>query len=241
MNRLPSILTFRKVDNMAFSSKSTNPNPLLRMVRQRPFALFGLPFLGLVVFSSFALSTFTQTRYDLNDSKTKSVSKEEELGMNKDRKKVDIREEYYVSVLTDNGDWVWTALRPNNGDAHLPIFSLVPRPWTRSRECRLCKAAGRTRKNLCRRSWGSLVQKLTSQRLNAIPSSLPSASDAALDAAKSEHAEMKRKKFSMAPTSNDDYEPIRVPRPAGVSEWGGVGGASPDAPVKGQRETDRWV
>lgn len=83
---------------MAFSSKSTNPNPLLRMVRQRPFALFGLPFLGLVVFSSFALSTFTQTRYDLNDSKTKSMSKEEELGMSKDRKKVDIREEYYVSV-----------------------------------------------------------------------------------------------------------------------------------------------
>lgn len=45
----------------------------------------------------------------------------------------------------------------------------------------------------------------------------------------------------MAPTSNDDYEPVRVPRPAGVSEWGGVGGASPDAPVKGHRDTDRWV
>lgn len=77
--------------------------------------------------------------------------------------------------------------------------------------------------------------------MNAIPTSLPTASDAALDAAKSEHAEKKRKKFSMAPTSNDDYEPVRVPRPAGVSEWGGVGGASPDAPVKGHRDTDRWV
>lgn len=82
---------------MAFGAKSANPNPLLRMVRQRPFALFGLPFLGLVVFSSFALSTFTQTRYDLNDSKTKALSKEEELGMSKDRKRIDIREEYYVS------------------------------------------------------------------------------------------------------------------------------------------------
>lgn len=82
---------------MAFSSKSSNPNPLLRMVRQRPFMLFGLPFLSLVVFSSFALKTFTQTRYDLNDSKQKQLSQEEELGMSKDRKKIDIREEYYVS------------------------------------------------------------------------------------------------------------------------------------------------
>lgn len=75
-----------------------------------------------------------------------------------------------------------------------------------------------------------------------MPSSLPSDADAALDAAKADHAEKKKKKkFSMAPTANDDYEPVRVPRPAGVSEWGGVGGAAPDAPVKGHRDTDRWV
>lgn len=86
-------------------------------------------------------------------------------------------------------------------------------------------------------------RKLTRQRLNAIPTSLPASdTDAALDAAKTEHAERKtRKKFSMAPTANDDYEPVRVPRPAGMAEWGGVAGASPDAPVKGQRDTDRWV
>ncbi|TXT03885.1 hypothetical protein VHUM_04308 [Vanrija humicola] len=104
--------------------------------------MFGLPFLSIVVVSSFALKTFTQTRYDLNDQKVQSVSKEDELGMSKERKKVDIREEYY---------------------------------------------------------------------------------------------------FSLAPTSNDDYEPIRVPRPAGVSEWGGVRDASPDAPIKGHRKEDRWV
>lgn len=45
----------------------------------------------------------------------------------------------------------------------------------------------------------------------------------------------------MAPTSNEDYEPVRVPRPEGMGEWGGVAGASPDAPVKGARDTDRWV
>lgn len=100
----------RHAGNMAFSSKSSNPNPLLRLVRQRPFALFGLPFLGLVVFSSFALTTFTQTRYDLNDTKTRSVSKEEELGMSKDRKRVDIREEYYVSVLCRGRGSRWSCV-----------------------------------------------------------------------------------------------------------------------------------
>lgn len=101
---------------MAFSSKSANPNPLLRLVRQRPFALFGLPFLGLVVFSSFALTTFTQTRYDLNDTKTRSVSKEEELGMSKDRKRIDIREEYYVSVLCHGRGPRWSCAREAEAD-----------------------------------------------------------------------------------------------------------------------------
>lgn len=80
-----------------FSSKSHNPNALISAVRRRPFAFFGLPFLSLVVVSSYALQTLTSTRYELNDQKVQAVSKEDELGMSKDRKKVDIREEYYVS------------------------------------------------------------------------------------------------------------------------------------------------
>lgn len=82
----------------AFTSKSRNPNKLVSSVRRRPFVFFGLPFLSLVVVSSFALQAFTSTRYELNDQKVSAVSKEDELGMDKDRKKVDIREEYYVSV-----------------------------------------------------------------------------------------------------------------------------------------------
>lgn len=58
--------------------------------------MFGLPFLATVVLSSFALSHFTQTRYDYRDHKVQTVSKEEELGMRKDRRKIDVREEYYV-------------------------------------------------------------------------------------------------------------------------------------------------
>ena len=57
--------------------------------------MFGLPFVSLLVLGSFALSSFTQTRYDLRNSKVQTLSKEEELNMDKKRKKVDIKEEYY--------------------------------------------------------------------------------------------------------------------------------------------------
>lgn len=50
-----------------------------------------------MVAASWALSSFTQTRYDLRDEKVHAVSKEEELGMKKGRRKFDVREEYYVS------------------------------------------------------------------------------------------------------------------------------------------------
>jgi cytochrome c oxidase assembly protein subunit 16 len=47
----------------------------------------------------------------------------------------------------------------------------------------------------------------------------------------------------MAAVGNDEYEPVRVPRPEGVPEWGvgGAVGASEDAPLKGSRKEDRWV
>lgn len=71
---------------------------LTPQVRRHPVLMFGLPFVLTIVASSFGLSYMTQTRYDYNASKVKSMSKQEELGMRKDRRKIDIREEYYVSM-----------------------------------------------------------------------------------------------------------------------------------------------
>jgi hypothetical protein len=51
-----------------------------------------------MVVSSFALQNLTKTRYDYQSSKTSTLTMEEGLGMNKDRKRVDIREEYFVSL-----------------------------------------------------------------------------------------------------------------------------------------------
>ncbi|RSH87640.1 Cytochrome oxidase assembly [Apiotrichum porosum] len=166
---------------MSFSSRSRNPNPLLNTVRKHPFVLFGLPFLSIVVVSSFALKSFTQNRYDLDNQKVQAVNKEESLGMAKDRKKIDIREEYY----------------------------------------RLTSGA------------------LAEESLSALDST-PSMSTTA-PASSSGPRPPRKKKFSMAATTQDDYEPVRVPRPDGVSEWGAMSSGSEDAPVKGSRPEDRWV
>lgn len=66
-------------------------------VRRHPVLLFGVPFVLTIVAGSFGLSYLTQTRYDYNATKVQTVSKQDELGMRKDRRKVDIREEYFVS------------------------------------------------------------------------------------------------------------------------------------------------
>ena len=84
---------------VAPSAGATRVKQILRSLRQRPFLLFGAPFLSLMVVSSFALQNLTKTRYDYQSSKTSTMTMEEGLGMNKDRKRVDIREEYFVSQV----------------------------------------------------------------------------------------------------------------------------------------------
>lgn len=78
-----------------FTKQPLQQSTVTSTARRRPFLVFGLPFITILVVGSFALSSVTQTRYDLRNSKVQALSKEEELKMNKNRKKVDIREEYY--------------------------------------------------------------------------------------------------------------------------------------------------
>lgn len=83
-----------------FSSKPLKPSPFLTYIRKHPFLLFGLPFVGLMVGSSFVLENFTKTRYDYQATKVQSMTWEEDRGLSKNRKKVDLREEYYVSGIS---------------------------------------------------------------------------------------------------------------------------------------------
>lgn len=48
-----------------------------------------------MVAGSFFLTPATAVRYERHDRRVRQVSKEEELGIGKDRRKVDINEEYY--------------------------------------------------------------------------------------------------------------------------------------------------
>lgn len=55
-----------------FPSKPVNGPRFNQALRKNPL-LFGVPFLVIIVGSSFALSSFTQTRYDLHDQKVSQV------------------------------------------------------------------------------------------------------------------------------------------------------------------------
>jgi cytochrome c oxidase assembly protein subunit 16 len=64
---------------------------------RHPFALFGLPFIVTMVAGSFFLTPATAIRYEKHDRRVTRLSKEEELGIGKAGRRVDMKEEYYVS------------------------------------------------------------------------------------------------------------------------------------------------
>lgn len=64
-------------------------------LNKHPFLLFGFPFLATVVAGSFFLTPATAIRYEKHDRKVRQLSKDEELGLGKDRRRVDMKEEYY--------------------------------------------------------------------------------------------------------------------------------------------------
>jgi len=70
-----------------------------------PFLLFGLPFIMTIVAGSFFLTPATAVRYEKHDRKVRRVSKEEELGIGKSGRKVDMKEEYYRLAAKDLDDW----------------------------------------------------------------------------------------------------------------------------------------
>jgi cytochrome c oxidase assembly protein subunit 16 len=55
-----------------FSSRPLNESPLYLRLKRHP-ALFGVPFLLVMVGASFGLQSFTQTRYDLHSQKVTQV------------------------------------------------------------------------------------------------------------------------------------------------------------------------
>ncbi|KAJ7366472.1 cytochrome c oxidase assembly protein COX16-domain-containing protein [Mycena albidolilacea] len=93
-------------------SRPLNPSRMNTLVRKQPL-FFGVPFIVLMVATSFGLSAITQTKYDLRDQRVKQVTKEQELKLKHDRKKFDIREEYRLNAQPTE-DWDMKRVpRPN--------------------------------------------------------------------------------------------------------------------------------
>lgn len=66
------------------------------VMSKRPFLMFGLPFLAIIVAGSFVLTPATAIRYEKHDRRVRQLSKEEELNVRRAPRRVDMREEYYV-------------------------------------------------------------------------------------------------------------------------------------------------
>ena len=67
-----------------------------RQLTKHPFLLFGLPFIATIVGGSFLLTPATAVRYEKHDRKMRRLSQDEAMGLEKDRRRVDMNEEYYV-------------------------------------------------------------------------------------------------------------------------------------------------
>ncbi|KAG0146031.1 hypothetical protein CROQUDRAFT_657992 [Cronartium quercuum f. sp. fusiforme G11] len=74
-------------------------HPLFKLavahIRRRPVVFFGLPFVGTLLGASVLLSRLTQTRYDYNATRVQTLAEEERLQLDHNRKRVDLREEYF--------------------------------------------------------------------------------------------------------------------------------------------------
>jgi cytochrome c oxidase assembly protein subunit 16 len=77
---------------------STIPAKYRALLARHPFALFGLPFIATMLLGSFFLTPATALRYERHDRKVRQLTKDEELGIGKEKRKIDLAEEYYVRL-----------------------------------------------------------------------------------------------------------------------------------------------
>ncbi|KAI1766792.1 cytochrome c oxidase assembly protein COX16-domain-containing protein [Hypoxylon sp. FL1150] len=75
------------------------------MMARHPFLMFGLPFMSIIVAGSFVLTPATAVRYEKHDRRVRQMTREEELGVGKGGRRVNIKDEYYRLAAKDLDDW----------------------------------------------------------------------------------------------------------------------------------------
>ncbi|KTW28024.1 hypothetical protein T552_01886 [Pneumocystis carinii B80] len=80
---------------------------LNKTIHKYPFLLFGMPFITTILGGAYVLSISQQFRYDSRDQKIKQISEEQALGMKKNRRKINIKDEYYKLQMNEMmlNDW----------------------------------------------------------------------------------------------------------------------------------------
>ncbi|KAF8469197.1 cytochrome c oxidase assembly protein COX16-domain-containing protein [Kalaharituber pfeilii] len=103
------VFTRKKFLSTAPASGTTLFNRLAMRYRaslsRHPFLLFGLPFISTIVAGSFFLTPATALRYEKHDRKVRMMSQEEAMGLSKDRRRLDLNEEYYRLAAKDLENW----------------------------------------------------------------------------------------------------------------------------------------
>ncbi|KAF4898622.1 Cytochrome c oxidase assembly protein COX16 [Colletotrichum viniferum] len=95
-------------DNKKFKSTVDTNNFAARyraMMAKRPFLLFGLPFVAVMVAGSFVLTPATAIRYEKHDRRVRQMTRDEELSMRRSARKVYMKEEYYRLAAKDIDNW----------------------------------------------------------------------------------------------------------------------------------------
>ncbi|KAH6648757.1 cytochrome c oxidase assembly protein COX16-domain-containing protein [Truncatella angustata] len=72
---------------------------------KRPFLLFGLPFMSVIVAGSFVLTPAAAVRYEKHDRRVRQMTRDEELGVGKGGRKVNMKDEYYRLAAKDLDEW----------------------------------------------------------------------------------------------------------------------------------------
>jgi hypothetical protein len=75
--------------------------PTRKALQKHPFLLFGLPFMATIVAGSFMLTPATALRYERYDRKNQQITQEEAMGLRQERRKVNMKDEYYVCTRCD--------------------------------------------------------------------------------------------------------------------------------------------
>lgn len=102
--------TFSSKKYRPASYDNTLPARYRAALARHPFALFGLPFVATMLLGSFFLTPATALRYERHDRKVKTMTEDEKLGIGKDRRRIDMKEEYYVSLHRGVGGF-WDGVR----------------------------------------------------------------------------------------------------------------------------------